>query len=81
MLALISILIVLAGFHLLWQSRREVAFWLRRYPKIFRASLRESERPPAKQFPQRREHVLRILLGLGLVFFVGPVLIVLGLIL
>lgn len=86
-LALVGILVVLAGLHLLWQSRREIFFWIEAWLKIFRASLRDSqpasarppERPRLSRFGTGREHVLRLLLGLSLVLFVGPVLIFLGL--
>ncbi|MGH9866319.1 MAG: hypothetical protein ACRD4H_12980 [Candidatus Acidiferrales bacterium] len=83
LLALVGILVVLAGFHLLWQSRREILFWLRTYLKIFRAALnqprREFQPPRLSRFGVGREHVLRLLLGLSLVVIVGPVLIFLGL--
>jgi hypothetical protein len=86
-LALVGILVVFAGLHLLWQSRREIFFWFETWLKIFRASLRDSqrasvrppERPRLTRFASGREHVLRLLLGLSLVLFVGPILIFLGL--
>jgi hypothetical protein len=82
-LALVGILVVLAGLHLLWQSRRQIFYWLETYLKIFRSSLRtpreKIERPKAVRFAADREHVLRLLLGLGLVLIVGPALIFLGL--
>lgn len=82
-LALVGILVVLAGFHLLWQSRREILFWLETYLKIFRAALNqprhEFQAPKLSRFGVGREHVLRLLLGLSLMVVVGPVLIFLGL--
>jgi hypothetical protein len=88
-LALVGVLVVFAGLHLLWQSRREIFFWIETWLKIFRASLREPqraasylpERPRLSRFGSGREHVLRLLLGLSLVLIVGPVLIFLGLVL
>jgi hypothetical protein len=86
-LSLVGILVVCAGLHLLWLSRREVFYWMETWLKIFRASLRQTQRP-AERMPERpkfarfgsgREHVLRMLLGLSLVLVVGPVLIFLGL--
>jgi hypothetical protein len=75
--------VVLAGFHLLWQSRREIFFWLRTYSKVLRASLNqprhEFQPPKLSRFGVGREHVLRLLLGLSLAVIVGPVLIFLGL--
>ncbi|HEV2615255.1 MAG TPA: hypothetical protein VGU63_01450 [Candidatus Acidoferrales bacterium] len=82
-LALVGILVILAGFHLLWQSRREIFFWLETYLKIFRAALdrprREIQPIKLSRFGVGREHVLRLLLGLSLMIVVGPVLIFLGL--
>jgi hypothetical protein len=88
-LSLVGILVVCAGLHLLWLSRREILYWMDAWLKIFRASLRNSqqpaeqtpERPKVSRFGSSREHVLRMLLGLSLVLVVGPVLIFLGLIL
>jgi len=82
-LALVGILVVLAGFHLLWQSRREIFFWLQTYARIFRASLnqprREFQSPRLSRFGVGHEHVVRLLLGLSLVVIIGPMLIFLGL--
>lgn len=88
-LSLVGILVVCAGLHLLWLSRREIFYWMETWLKIFRASLRNSnrpaemkpERPGFSRSPSSREHVLRMLLGLSLVLVVGPVLIFLGLVL
>lgn len=88
-LSLIGILVVCAGVHLLWLSRREIVYWMGAWVRILRDSLRNSqqsvERPPERprlsRFSSSREHVLRMMLGLSLVLVVGPVLIFLGLIL
>lgn len=88
-LSLVGILVVCAGLHLLWLSRREIFYWAETWLKIFRASLRNSyrpaemkpERPGFSRSPSSREHVLRMLLGLSLVLVIGPVLIFLGLVL
>lgn len=88
-LSLVGILVVCAGLHLLWLSRREILYWTQAWLKIIRGSLRNSqrpveqapERPKVSRFGSSREHVLRMMLGLSLVLVVGPVLIFLGLIL
>ena len=82
LLGLIGTLVVFAGIHLLWQARKEIFFWLETFVRIFRASLKQ---PGARMRPLLAEatagdrHTLRMLLGMGLLFFLGPVLIVLSL--
>jgi len=82
LLGLIGTLVVFAGIHLLWQARKEIFFWLETFVRIFRASLKQ---PGARLGPLpaeatgRDRHTLRMLLGMGLLFFVGPILIVLSL--
>jgi len=82
LLGLIGTLVVFAGIHLLWQARKEIFFWLETFVRIFRASLAQ---PGARVRPIRAEtapgdrHTLRMLLGMGLLFFLGPMLIVLSL--
>lgn len=82
-LALVGIIVVLAGLHLLWQSRREIFSWLETCLKFLRASLQQPrqkiERPKLPGFGAGREQVLRLVLGLSLALIVGPVLIFLGL--
>ena len=85
--SLVGFLVVCAGVHLLWQSRREIFYWLETFLKIFRKSLGDpmrtralsTVRPELSRADSRREHVLRLVLGLSLVLLIGPVLIFLGL--
>jgi hypothetical protein len=84
LLGMIGLLVVCAGVHLLWQSRHDVAYWIAAFFRMFRTQLREA--PPSRadllahESPAaRREGTLRLLLGAGLLFFLGPLLIALGL--
>jgi hypothetical protein len=83
LLGLIGTLIVFAGLDLLWQSRKEFVYWLRTWIRIFRSALRQPGAPALSlalaSSARERQSTLRILVGMGLVFFLGPVLIVLGL--
>lgn len=82
-LGLVGVLVVCAGLHLLWQSRKEAAFWLAAYFRVFRTLLRHPETPVPRMASGEagagRPGTLRILLGMGLVFFLGPFLIALSL--
>lgn len=82
LLGIVGILIICAGFDLLWQSRREIKFWLAAYLKVFRAMLRQQD-PPFRSLPravsaEKRHGAVRVLLGMGFAFFLGPILIALG---
>lgn len=82
LLGIIGFLVVCAGLHLLWLSRVQVAFWFGRYFRMFRALLRDPsnkarEMGPANQ-PANREGTVQMVLGMSLVFFVGPILLALS---
>jgi hypothetical protein len=83
LLGMIGLLVVCAGVHLLWQSRRDVAYWIAAFFRMFRTQLREAPQSRAdllaRESPAaRREGTFRLLLGAGLLFFLGPLLIALG---
>ncbi len=83
LLGLIGTVIVFAGIHMLWQARNELFYWIETYLRIFRAALRQPGAPvprsAAAGASRQHENTFRILLGFGLLFFLGPALIVLGL--
>jgi hypothetical protein len=82
LLGIVGALVTCAGLDLLWQSRHELRFWLSAYQRVFGAML-HFEGPlrlfPLKEIAQRRDGAVRILLGMGFAFLLGPMLIVLGL--
>jgi len=82
LLAIVGLLIFCAGLDLLWQSRREAAFWFASYMHVFRSLLREQKSSaPAFQSqtvsPGSRKTVA-MLLGMGLAV-AGPLLIAVSL--
>jgi hypothetical protein len=83
LIGLIGTIVAFAGIHLLWQSRKELVYWIETYLKLFRASLQQPGTPLPRAAVamnrHQREHTLRLLLGCGLLFLLGPALIVLGL--
>ena len=82
LLGVVGLLVICAGVDLLWQSRREVRFWLAAYLEFFRARLRQQTPPnifPSKEASEKRQGAMRVLLGMGFAFFLGPILIALGL--
>jgi hypothetical protein len=82
LLAIVGGLIICAGVDLLWQSRWQVRYWFEVYLNFFTALWR-------RQLPTRallstraffkRQAALPVLLGLGFVFFLGPLLLVVSL--
>jgi len=82
LLGLIGILVFLAGLDLLWQSRREVAFWFTSDMKMFRSKLRapgSRVRPlEPKVEPIKHQRRLPMVLGIGLAL-AGPVMIAVSL--
>lgn len=82
LLGIIGILVICAGIDLLWQSRHEIKFWMIAYVNVFRAMLRRQESPlSAITTPvtaEKRRGALRVLLGMGFAFFLGPILLALG---
>jgi len=82
LLAVIGLLIFLAGLDLLWQSRRDVAYWIASFVRVFRSQMREPK-SPVRSFRTETDlakphSTLPMLLGMGLAFF-GPLLIAVSL--
>lgn len=81
--ALAGVLVFCSGLHLLWQSRRDISYWVEEYFRLLRMNVRQVVDPTHAPLefiardPQKR-HTLRIALGIVLAFFVAPVLITLG---
>ncbi|MGH9774882.1 MAG: hypothetical protein ACRD50_08030 [Candidatus Acidiferrales bacterium] len=79
LLGLVGTIVVLAGLDLLWQSRHELLYWTKKWIEIFRRSLHGPARfLPTEDSSFERHHILRLLLGMSLVFLIGPALIVLS---
>ncbi|MGA8223288.1 MAG: hypothetical protein WB780_16675 [Candidatus Acidiferrales bacterium] len=82
LLGIIGLLVICAGLDLLWQSRHEIKFWVVAYVNVFRAMLRHQESPlkaiPEDVSAEKRQGALRVLLGMGFAFFLGPILLALG---
>jgi hypothetical protein len=78
LLAIVGLLVFCAGLDLLWQSRREMAYWFASYMHVFRSLLREQKSPgppfrSESDSPKSRKTVA-MLLGMGLAV-AGPLLI------
>jgi hypothetical protein len=80
LLGIVGILVVCAGLDLLWQSRREIRFWLAAFLNVFRSALRQQGTPlrslPSAIVAEKRHGAVRVLLGVSFAFLLGPLLIV-----
>jgi hypothetical protein len=81
LIGIIGLIVMCAGLDLLWQSRREVGFWVVTFVEIFRALL-QNHQPrdvvKASRSLPRHSHAVRVLVGASLVLIVGPILLALG---
>jgi hypothetical protein len=84
-IGLVGVFVVFAGVHLLWQSRHEIAFWFEAFLRTFQVALRQDDGNPLAVLPAvavpRERRTLRMVVGAGFLFFLGPFLIILGLVL
>ena len=69
----IGILVFFAGLHVLWQARAIILFWAVQYVRLLRANLAAGRPAPAAATPRathpgERNHTLRLVGGLGLIF-------------
>jgi hypothetical protein len=82
LIATVGGLIICAGIDLLWQSRHQIHFWLETFAN-FLSALRRRQLPArilsSGAHFLRRQAALRILLGLGLTFVLGPLFLVVSL--
>jgi hypothetical protein len=82
LLGIVGFLVICAGLDLLWQSRSEISFWLAAYLRVFRSALRQQGTSlrglPSAIAPEKRHGAVRVLLGMSFTFFVGPILIAIG---
>lgn len=83
LLGLLGIILFFAGLHLLWQSREEFFFWLQEYFRLLRVSVRRAADP--QQAPLETvlraphgKHMLRMVIGILLVFIAAPMLFTVG---
>jgi len=81
LLGIVGILVVCAGLDLLWQSRSEIGFWVAAYLKAFRSALKQPGGSPdalPADVAEKRHGAVRVALGMSFVFFLGPILIAIG---
>jgi hypothetical protein len=80
LLGVIGLIVICAGTDLLWQSRREVRFWITTFVGIFRALLRQQQPDAilASKGATGKRHAARVLVGASLALVLGPILLALS---
>jgi hypothetical protein len=80
LIGIIGLIVMAAGIDLLWQSRREVRFWIVTFVGIFRALLRQQPQHvlTTNDNQWKRRHAARVFVGASLALFLGPILLALG---
>jgi len=78
--SVVGVLVICAGVDLLWQSRRDVRYWMATFFDVLKGFLRKQRHPilTAKPGSERRHQVVRVFLGMSLVLILGPILLALG---
>jgi hypothetical protein len=82
LVSVIGVLVICAGVDLLWQSRRDVRYWLATFVDVLRGLVSSDEPHPlslSSKLPgERRHQILRVFLGMSLVLILGPIFLVVG---
>lgn len=80
-MSVIGVLVMCAGLDLLWQSRRDMRYWIATFVEVLRGLAGPQESHPllSPKLPgERRHQILRVFLGVSLVLILGPIFLVLG---
>ncbi|MGH9740652.1 MAG: hypothetical protein ACRD4X_18995 [Candidatus Acidiferrales bacterium] len=78
LMSIIGFILICAGIDLLWQSRMDIRYWFAAYRSVLRELLRRRDVSRLVTVARKRQGATAVLLGMCLVFLVGPVLIVTG---
>lgn len=78
LVSIIGFIIMCAGIDLLWQSRMDIRYWFAAFRSVIRELWRRRDVSRLISAARKREGAGGVLLGMSLVFFIGPVLILTG---
>lgn len=74
----IGFIVMCAGIDLLWQSRMDIRYWFAAYRSVWKELFRRRDLSRLVTAARRRHGAGGVLLGMSLVFLVGPTLILTG---
>lgn len=78
LVSIIGFIIMCAGIDLLWQSRMDIRYWFAAYRSVMRELWRRRDLSSLVATARKRQGAGGVLLGMSLVFLIGPMLIVTG---
>jgi hypothetical protein len=78
LLSVIGFILMCAGIDLLWQSRMDIRYWFAAYRSVLRELLRRRDVSRLISAAKKRQGAAAVLLGMSLVFLIGPVVILTG---
>lgn len=78
LMSIIGFIVICAGIDLLWQSRMDIRYWFAAFASIARELLRRRDASRLVEAARKRQGAAGVLLGMSLLFLVGPVLILAG---
>lgn len=78
LLSVIGFILMGAGIDLLWQSRMDIRYWFAAYRSVLRELLRRRDVTRLISAARKRQGACAVLLGMSLLFLVGPVIVLTG---
>lgn len=78
LLSVIGFILMCAGIDLLWQSRMDIRYWFAAYRSLLRELLRRRDVSRLIAAARKRQGAGSVLLGMSLLFLVGPVVVLTG---
>jgi hypothetical protein len=78
LVSIVGFIVMCAGIDLLWQSRMDIRYWFAAYRSVMRELWRWRGLSRLVATARKRQGAGSVLLGISLVFLVGPMLILTG---
>lgn len=78
LVSIVGFIVMGAGIDLLWQSRMDIRYWFAAYRSLLREVVARRDLSRLVSAARKRQGAAAVLLGISLVFLVGPVLILTG---
>ena len=78
LVSIVGFIVMCAGIDLLWQSRMDIRYWFAAYRSVIKELWRRRDLSRLVATARKRQGAGSVLLGMSLVFLIGPVMILTG---